>query len=90
MQTTLRIDDKLYREAKAEAARQGLTITRFLEEALQARLQRAKSTPRAPHVFRVHHSQETENRPWSDILRVAEEEQLNHDATKLGIRNPTE
>lgn len=38
MQTTLRIDDKLYREAKSEAARQGVTITRFIEEALKQRL----------------------------------------------------
>ena len=36
MQTTLRINDKVYREAKAEAeaARRGMTITRFIEEAL--------------------------------------------------------
>lgn len=40
MQTTLRIDDKLYREAKSEAARQGVTITRFIEEALRQRLLR--------------------------------------------------
>jgi len=38
MQTTLRIDDHLYREAKAEAARKGLTLTRFIEEALELRL----------------------------------------------------
>ena len=35
MQTTLRIDDTTYREAKAEAARRGVTLTRFLEEALR-------------------------------------------------------
>jgi hypothetical protein len=38
MQTTLRIDDGLYRQAKAEAARQGITLTRFIEEALRLRL----------------------------------------------------
>ena len=38
MQTTLRIDDALYREAKAEAARHGVTITRFIEDALRQRL----------------------------------------------------
>jgi antitoxin component of RelBE/YafQ-DinJ toxin-antitoxin module len=38
MQTTLRIDDSLYREAKAEAARRGLTLTRFIEDALRARI----------------------------------------------------
>jgi hypothetical protein len=38
MQTTLRIDDEIYRGAKAEAARQGVTLTRFIEEALRARM----------------------------------------------------
>ena len=38
MQTTLRIDDSLYREARAGAAREGITITRFIEEALQLRI----------------------------------------------------
>lgn len=41
MATTLRIEECLYREAKAEAARQGMTITRFIEEALRLRLQHA-------------------------------------------------
>lgn len=40
MQTTLRIRDDLYRKAKVEAAREGLTLTRFLESALQMRLLR--------------------------------------------------
>ncbi len=34
MQTTLRIDDDTYREAKAKAARLGITLTRFIEDAL--------------------------------------------------------
>ncbi|PZA05871.1 MULTISPECIES: hypothetical protein [unclassified Meiothermus] len=33
------MDDELYRRAKAEAARQGITLTQFLEEALRLRLQ---------------------------------------------------
>jgi antitoxin component of RelBE/YafQ-DinJ toxin-antitoxin module len=45
MQTTLRIDDTTYREAKAEAARLGLTLTRFIEEALRQRI--ASSRPGA-------------------------------------------
>lgn len=40
MQTTLRLDDKLYRRAKATAAEQGVTLTRFIEEALQLRLEK--------------------------------------------------
>ena len=38
MQTTLRIDEAVYRAAKAEAARRGLTITRFIEIALRDKL----------------------------------------------------
>jgi len=38
MQTTLRIDDEIYREAKAEAARAGMTLTRYIQEALKAYL----------------------------------------------------
>lgn len=40
MQTTLRINDALYRQAKAEAARLGVTMTRFIEDALSARIAR--------------------------------------------------
>ena len=43
MATTLRIDDRLYREAKAAAARQGITITRFIEDALRLKLQSASA-----------------------------------------------
>jgi hypothetical protein len=38
MQTTLRIDEATYREAKAEAARLGQTLTHFIEEALRQRI----------------------------------------------------
>lgn len=38
MLRTLRIDDLTYREAKAEAARCGMTLTRFLEEALRQKI----------------------------------------------------
>lgn len=38
MQTTLRIDDEIYRQAKARAAEEGVTLTQFLEEGLALRL----------------------------------------------------
>ena len=41
MQTTLRLDDDLYRQAKARAAELGVSLTRFLEDSLRARLERA-------------------------------------------------
>lgn len=45
MQTTLRIDDATYREAKAEAARRGMTLTRFLEEALRQMIATGRDDP---------------------------------------------
>ena len=41
-QMTLRIDDQLYREAKAQAARMGITLTRFIEDALRQRIAGAR------------------------------------------------
>jgi hypothetical protein len=38
MQTTLRIDNEVYRAAKAQAASRGETITRFIEQALRERI----------------------------------------------------
>ena len=38
MQTSLRIDESTYRQAKVEAARQGMTLTRFIEEALREKI----------------------------------------------------
>jgi hypothetical protein len=42
MKTTLKIDDRLYREAKAEAARAGITVTLFIEEALRQKIAGAR------------------------------------------------
>jgi hypothetical protein len=44
MQTTLRINDELYREAKAEAARTGVTLTEFIENALASEIQRSANS----------------------------------------------
>jgi hypothetical protein len=43
MQTTLRINDEIFRNAKAEAARVGVTLTRYIEDALQERMKRTKT-----------------------------------------------
>lgn len=40
MQTTLRIDDEIYRRAKAKSGELGLSLTRFFEEAVEERLAR--------------------------------------------------
>ncbi len=88
MQTTLRIDDRLYREAKAEAARQGVTLTRFLEEGLRLRLEKKLTTTPAAHPFRVYESKQQEALTWEEIRRLADEEQEHQDLLKVGITLP--
>ncbi len=46
MQTTLRLDDELFRKAKAQAAAQGISLTRLVEEAIQEHLDKPSSPPR--------------------------------------------
>ncbi|MYD92709.1 MAG: CopG family transcriptional regulator [Chloroflexi bacterium] len=38
MKTTLNLNDQVLRQAKQRAARDGITLTRFVEDALRARL----------------------------------------------------
>lgn len=86
MQTTLRIDDQLYREAKAGAAREGVTLTRFLEEALRLKLdKKQRLAPGKPHPFRVYAPDKPLNLTNEEIKRIDQEEQLRYDLKKLGI-----
>jgi hypothetical protein len=64
MQTTLRIDGVTYREAKAEAARLGLTVTRFIEEAIH------KHVASSRHESATRQSEiEERNRLMESLLR---------------------
>lgn len=86
MQTTLRIDDRLYREAKAEAARAGMSLTRFLEEGLRLRLEKKLPPPAVPHAFRVYAAVKPHPQSWQQIRQVADEEQELNDLAKLGLQ----
>lgn len=44
MQTTLRINDEIFRRAKSMAAHEGITLTKFIEEALFLRIGNAVET----------------------------------------------
>jgi hypothetical protein len=88
MQTTLRIDDHLYREAKAEAARSGLSLTRFLEEGLRLRLEKKMPVSIPPHAFRVYTAEKPDPRAWEEIRRLADAGQEAHDLAKLGLSTP--
>lgn len=45
MQTTLRLDDEIFRQAKSRAAAQGVSLTRFVEEAIREHLAKADVRP---------------------------------------------
>lgn len=46
MQTTLRLDDELYRRAKAQAAVRGISVTKLVEEAIREHLAKPPAAPR--------------------------------------------
>jgi len=81
MQTTLRITDAIYREAKAEAAREGQTLTRFIEDGIRLRL-RTVQAPRT-HSFRVIRG--APRISDEEISQIASEDQTAYDLRKLGI-----
>ena len=86
MQTTLRIQDDLYREAKMEAAREGITLTSFLESALRMRLNRGRdNVPGKPHPFPVY----VPDRPFplssEELKRFTQDDELRHDLRQLGF-----
>ena len=86
MQTTLRIQDELYREAKAQAAREGITLTRFLESALQLKLAKSQAPATGkPHFFTVYDPGTPFPFTAEDLKRIDNEEQEKYDMAKLGL-----
>ncbi len=47
MKTTINLNDQLLRRAKQRASRRGITLTRFIEDALRAKLMDGDRNPRA-------------------------------------------
>ena len=45
MRTTLRLDDELLQQARSQAAAQGISMTRFVEEAIRQHLAKLASRP---------------------------------------------
>lgn len=82
MQTTLRIDDQLYRRAKAKSSELGLSLTRFFEEAVEERLSRLEERPPKRIVLPVS---PVSGPPMSDeeFRRRVEAADLEYDLSKL-------
>ncbi len=53
MRTTIRIDDELYRQVKAQAARSGRTVASVLEDAVRRGLNSAERRTEDPYVVRT-------------------------------------
>ena len=83
MQTTLRIDDQLYRRAKMEAAREGISLTKFLEDSIRKRLDQGASDLAGEWNLRVCEG----DNPYpsgEELKRSIEAAQLEDDLKKLG------
>ena len=74
MQMTLRIQDTLYREVKAEAALSGVSLTKFIEEGLRMRLEKKTPVSEPPHSFRVYLQEAPEPRSWEEIMQISSED----------------
>ncbi len=86
MTTTLRIDDEIYRKAKVEAAREGITLTRFIEEALQLRLQHGPAIPAIPGgpvALPTFAADQGFDLSPGDLKRLLQESGLDYDLAKL-------
>lgn len=66
MRTTVRIDDRLLREAKQFAARNGRTLTAVIEDALRQLLSR-REPPGERRPFRIHPFKGTGLAPGVDL-----------------------
>ncbi len=54
MRTTIRLDEKLLKEAKRQAAEAGVTLTAIIEESLRERLARKHALTKSRQPARLH------------------------------------
>jgi hypothetical protein len=81
MRTTIRIDDELYREVKAKAARSGRTVAAVLEDAVRRGL--APSERRAGGRYRVHTTGTGGLRPGVDLSSNAAVAEVMDEGTSV-------
>ncbi len=81
--TTLRIDEGLYRETKSAAARQGTTVTRFIEDALRLKL-RLAGTPRRPEEIELPTFAAGKGFPFppNALKKLARQSEREHDMSR--------
>ena len=67
MRTTIRLDEKLLKEAKRQAAEAGMTLTAIIEESLRARPARAATSTTKRERIRLHTTGKGGVRPGVDL-----------------------
>jgi hypothetical protein len=82
MKTTLRIKDDLYRAANARAALEGVTITKFIEDALHAKLHRDANKSRRSVEFPTFDGGRFPYSP-EELKHLIEDSQMEHDLKNL-------
>lgn len=83
MRTTLRINEDIYRRAKAKSGERGLSLTRFFEEAVEERLASLEQRATTRMVLPVS---SVSGPPLTDeeLRRRIEAADLENDFTKVG------
>lgn len=82
MQTTLRINDELYRQAKAQAALEGSTLTKFIEDGIRLRLEHKQEAGK-PFAFRVYRPEVPQSQNVEERIQLANEDFENYEINKL-------
>jgi len=67
MRTTIRLDEKLLKEAKRQAAESGMTLTAIIEESLRERLARKHADRSARKPIRLRTGGKGGTRPGVDL-----------------------
>jgi len=67
MRTTIRLDEKLLKEAKRQAAESGMTLTAIIEDSLRERLARRKGAAAKREPIRLHTAGTGGVRPGVDL-----------------------
>jgi len=80
MRTTIDLDDELLRDAKQAAAANGVTLTRLIEDAVRAVLQRRAELPRQRLELPVFHGNGL--RPGIDLADSASLLEVMDDAAR--------
>jgi hypothetical protein len=93
MQTTLRFADQLLRDAKAAAAQNGVSLTRFIEDSVRQRLSAATRPASTRRRVRLPVSTAKGGwnpafKNWADVKKALADEQLADDLRSLRLPPP--